>query len=192
MGIQLIGEKSAPLSDKAFLSGVRRGLGPVRRFRVSSAQAEAAISSRKLIHHPIWLAKILSYADRPPFPPKVRPNVVFIDAVSGYRGVMETIPPLRDPLGDDDAAAHQSALKITTAEQTRPYIKAVLDKVDRSYMMKKPRHSIEEITLVYLPLWRVKLDLAEGPDELIINANTGEPETYMADQWSASSWLSLG
>ncbi|NLS09552.1 hypothetical protein HGQ17_05915 [Nesterenkonia sp. MY13] len=190
MATQLIGEKEKPLSDKALIAGVRRGLGPIRRFRVSSAQAASAITSKTLIHHPMWLAKILTFADRPPFPPKVRPNVAFVDAVSGYRGVMETVPPLWETT-DDDASARQIKPKITTEEKAKPYVRAVLDKVDRSYMMKKPRHSIEELNLVYLPLWKVKLALPGAPEEMVINANTGEPETYLARQWSSTSWHTL-
>lgn len=175
------------LSEKTLLAGIRKGLGLAHRRRFRAWQVQEAILSKSEVHHPIWLAKIVTYADRPPFRPKSTPNVVFVDAVSGYRGVLEMIPTLNEIVHVD---AERPAPVIDTPERAHPYVRAVLSTVDRRYALKKPRHEVKELTLVNLPLWRVRLDL-EGGKEIILNANTGEPEKYLSSQWERRAWLDM-
>ena len=176
-----------PLSDAALAKGVRSALGTRRRRQLTSAALSVSISSRTLLHHPMWLAKILTAADRPPFKPKVTPNVVFVDAVSGYRGVLEVVPGLSAAVPDD---ATGLAPVIRTADEAGGYVQAVLRKINRNYLVKKPRHTVDDLFLAFLPIWKVELDL-DGATQVYINGNNGEPETYLAAQWGTDAWLDV-
>ena len=176
-----------PLDEEAILAGAHRGLGMLRRLRVSRGRLRSADASMRLVHHPMWLAKVVSYADRPPFPAKAKPNVVFVDAVSGYRGVLETMPALTKLV----PAGHDTPEPVVASEpDARRYVAAVLRRVDRSYLLKKPRHVIRDLTIAFLPLWHVRVDL-DGGIECVVNGNTGEPETYMASLWGSREWLDV-
>lgn len=175
------------LETDALLKGARRGLGFRNgRWRKLPSFSDAVVS-KELVHHPLWLGKVLTYADRPPFPPKRTPNVVFVDAVSGYRGVLERVPAV-----DRDIHASRDETKsvIDSQEQAKRYVRAVLHTVNRGYVLKKPQHELTSLELVLLPLWQVKLNLDESR-VVYVNAVTGEPESYMARLWGTGSWRSL-
>src|SRR5699024_87311 len=121
----------------------------------------------------------------PPFKAKVIPNLVFVDAVSGYRGVLEVMPALTEQLPPE---ATTTEPVLNAAGQVEPYVQTVLRKIDRNYMLKRPRHEITELTLAYLPLWKLTLDLGGGT-EVFINGNNGELETFLASLWGTSSWF---
>lgn len=134
-----------------------------------------------LMYHPIWLAKTLVIADRKPFSPKKTPNMVFVDAISGYRGIVSKVPETAD------VKVHKNQIvsaNINDDNAIVNYIKDVQTKqINRSYVLKKPRHKIIEYFLVYLPLWMGKVSSHELNKEFTINANTGESENYMASLW---------
>ena len=176
-----------PVSTDVIVRGARNALGMRRRARTSVREVRAVMVASELVHHPMWIAKVLTYADRPPFSPKVTPNAVFVDAVSGYRGVLETMPAMDQPLPE---RANRPEATIATAEAAKAYVDAVLQKVNRQYMLRKPRHEIAELLQVALPLIRVRLDLDGGTD-VVINGNTGAPETYMASLWGKDDWHDL-
>ena len=142
---------------------------------------------QELIYHPLWMGKILTFADRPPFPPKRIPNAAFIDAVSGYRGVLERIPEVDRQTYDD--GEHVKPV-IENEQQARRYVQAVLHTVNRGYVLKKPQHQLASLELLHLPLWKVTFQAPEAR-VVYINAVTGEPETYMARQWNSTAWLTL-
>ena len=47
------------------------------------------------------------------------------------------------------------------------------------YMMKKPSYEMKEVTLNYLPIWKVTIQSELLNKEMAINANTGEVEEYL-------------
>ncbi|SFA85101.1 hypothetical protein SAMN04488072_102312 [Lentibacillus halodurans] len=141
----------------------------------------------KLIYHPFWLAKTLVIADRPPFSPREQPNMIFVDAVSGYRGVFSRIPPITDQqVNHDDLIP----MRISNQDDAVRYIKYVQTRqINRSYVLKKPRHEINELFLVYLPLWKVVIRSGLVNETFYINGNTGESEKFMADRWDGGKDL---
>lgn len=175
------------LQPQDALKGVRRALGRQGWRWRNPSTLRNAISKEELIHHPLWLGKILTYADRPPFPPRKTPNVVFVDAVSGYRGVLERVPAVE---WDSPGKAAAVRTVISTPHQAEKYVRAVLHTVNRSYVLKKPEHELVSLDLVLLPLWQLTLDLDQRR-VVHVNAVTGESESYLAELWGKDSWLSV-
>ena len=174
------------VDPEVLLKGVRQGLGlKWRRHRLDSLQT--AITGKELVYHPLWLGKVLTFADRPPFPPKRTPNVVFIDAVSGYRGVLERVPAVD---GGRQGVGTQVEAVITSRTRAERYVRAVLHTVNRGYVLKKPQHELVSLDMVWLPLWKVSLNV-DRPRLVHVNGVTGEPESYMAQLWGSESWLAL-
>jgi hypothetical protein len=56
-------------------------------------------------------------------------------------------------------------------------------------LLKKPKHQIVELCLLYLPLWKVNVQSNQLQEIIYINANTGESEDYMSKQWKTEKWL---
>lgn len=174
------------LQPEALLKGAREGLG-LRKWKWRNLQRlESAVAEQELFYHPLWLGKVLTFADRPPFPPKQTPNVVFVDAVSGYRGVLERVPSVEGTSGNGT----QVPAVIDSPKRARPYVQAVMYTVNRGYVMKKPTHELVSLDLVQLPIWKVTLSL-EAEHVVYVNGVTGEPETYMARLWKSDAWRSL-
>ncbi|WP_188207249.1 hypothetical protein [Alkalibacillus aidingensis] len=139
------------------------------------------IQNKEFIFHPFWVAKTLIVAERPPFPPKKTPNVIFVDAVSGYRGVFSKIPGLHELEVDEDQLVE---MKIDRKNSAHLYIKDVQEKqINRSYILKKPKHEVLELLPVYLPMWKVTVQSEFINDTVYINANTGESEKYLSERW---------
>jgi hypothetical protein len=175
------------LDPDVLLKAVRQSLG-VRGWRWRRpSELRQCVTDQELIYHPLWLGKVLTLADRPPFPPKQIPNAAFVDAVSGYRGVLERIPEVSPGANDD---GRQVKPVINTEHQAKRYVQAVMHTVNRGYVLKKPQHQLVSLELLYLPLWKVT---AEVPERRVVHVNavTGDPETYMARQWQSPDWLPL-
>lgn len=174
-----------PLQSKALLRALRQELGSKKRRSLTALYQ--TVTSQKLIYHPLWLGKVLTLAARPPFPPKKTPNLVFVDAVSGYRGVLERIPTLEEGTPDDGQYVQPV---IDLNEVARQYVQSVLHTINRGYVLKKPEHQLASLELVLLPLWQISLDL-DTPQRVYLNGVTGESESYMANLWNSNSWLTL-
>lgn len=175
------------LGPDALLKAVRQSLGfKGWRWR-RLTDLRQAVTDQELIYHPLWLGKVLTLADRPPFQPKRVPNAAFVDAVSGYRGVLERIPEVDHATHDD---GRQVKPLINTEQQAERYVQAVMHTVDRGYVLKKPQHQLASLELLHLPLWKMTV---EAPEQRVVyvNAVTGEPETYLARQWASGAWLAL-
>ncbi|TRM12111.1 hypothetical protein FH966_10680 [Lentibacillus cibarius] len=141
---------------------------------------------KELIFHPMWLAKLLVIADRKPFPPKQVPMICFVDAVSGYRGLSSEFKITKC----STEPTEMKEPKIVKQEDIERYIKDVQNRqINRSYILKKPRHKIVDYSLVYLPLWKIEIDSVLIPEPLILNANTGESEKYLSSQWGTDNWF---
>src|SRR5690625_3648807 len=134
------------------------------------------IDKKELLYHPIWLAKTLVIADRKPFPPKKTPNMIFVDAVSGYRGLISTIPETVKADINIEKLVHS---KITSNDVLKYFKDVQTSQINRSYILKKPKHKIIDFFLVYLPLWKGKVSSQLFETDFIINANTGDSEDHM-------------
>lgn len=142
-----------------------------------------------LIYHPFWVAKTLVIADRKPFPPKKSPNMIFVDAVSYYRGLFTNIPELTETIIKTPQTIIKADLK---RNEVIHYIKDVqISQINRTYLLKKPKHKIVDYFLVYLPLWYVTLNSPYRQETLYINANTGEVEDHLSKLWRSSRKLTL-
>ncbi|MFS0671578.1 hypothetical protein [Ornithinibacillus sp. 179-J 7C1 HS] len=138
-------------------------------------------SEKTLIYHPFYIAKTVVLAERPPFPPKKTPNLIFVDGVSGYRGVFSKVPPITEEEVEEDFLV---PVRIPDDKAALQYIKDVQqNQINRSYVLKKPLHDIKGVTLHYLPIWKVVVNSGYIKDVFFINANTGESEKYLSSRW---------
>ncbi|QKY68832.1 hypothetical protein [Lentibacillus sp. CBA3610] len=180
--IKLIGDKVA-VSENNLFKHVYKTAGIKARLNnmIDEDYLRQNTKGCELIYHPFWLAKTLVIADRPPFPSRTQPNMVFVDAVSGYRGVFSRIPPIRE---QQISLSHLAQLRISEKDDAIRYVKNVQEKqINRSYILKKPRHEIKEISVAYLPLWKVAVRSGLINETFYINGNTGESEKFMAERW---------
>ncbi|MGM8215394.1 hypothetical protein ACLIA0_07440 [Bacillaceae bacterium W0354] len=137
----------------------------------------------QLIYHPFWLAKTVIVAERPPFPPRKTPNMIFVDAVSGYRGVFSSVPVIQKVEVNGDELRK---LVINQEEEVKKYIEDVQQKqINRSYILKKPLHELHDLFLAYLPIWKVNIKLDTINKIYYVNGNTGELENFMANRWES-------
>ena len=145
------------------------------------------IKQIKLVYHPMWVAKLLLLADRKPFPPKKIPRMCFVDAVSGYRGLLSAVHPTTTiDVGFNEGIVIKSKI---TEQSVKKYIKDVQERqINRQYVLKKPEHRIVDYFLVHLPLWKIKVESDLLKKEFIINGNPGESEEFLASQWTTSKW----
>lgn len=142
-----------------------------------------------MIYHPFWIAKTLVIAERKPFPPKKSPNMIFIDAVSYYRGLFANIPELTEVVVDQSKTIVKAELK---KEDVVRYVQDVqISQINRTYLLKKPRHKIVDFFIVYLPLWFVTINSPRWQEKLYINANTGEVEDHLGKLWQTRRKLTL-
>ncbi|SES64286.1 hypothetical protein SAMN05216389_101215 [Oceanobacillus limi] len=175
------------VSEAEVYQSVYKNLG--LRYKLNRAIDEKHVrdfmTERKLIYHPFWVAKTLVIAERPPFPAKKIPNVIFVDGVSGYRGVFSKVPPMTQEEVEPDSLV---PVRIPDEKSARNYVKDVQQKqINRSYVLKKPIHEIKEISLDYLPLWKVVVKSELISETFYINANTGESEKYLSGTWGQES-----
>lgn len=141
----------------------------------------------QLIYHPIWLVKLLIIADRKPLPPKKSNTNIFIDAISGYRGLLNNIPLTTTEINKSTKCIDPF---INEENNLEKYIQDVQNsQINRSYMLKKPKYKTTEYFLTHLPLWKVEINGSKIQRDIFLNANTGESEQYMASQWNSKKWL---
>ena len=182
--IKIIGEQNKGLSDDALYKCVYKSLGIRGKLnsRITPVYIQENVQLKSLIYHPFWVVKNLIVAERPPFSPKKIPRIIFIDAVSGYRGLFSHVPPLSDECIEEN---HLIEPYIDTEETASKYIKDVQDRqINKGYVLKKPKHEVKEVLLVYLPIWKVKVTSSEVNDIFYINNNTGESEQFLSTRWA--------
>ncbi|TVT28265.1 hypothetical protein FO441_07590 [Salinicoccus cyprini] len=163
---------------------IRKASGMMKKFNMSMDEntIRQRIESSRLIHHPMWIIKNTVVATRRPFKPKRIPNMIFVDAVSGYRGLLSTVPFISEVSVDKNSIVNPV---IDEADVAR-YVKDVQTmQIDRSYVLKKPQHEPSEPRLVHLPLWKVVISGDQGREIHYINANTGESEAFMSGRWAS-------
>lgn len=170
------------VTDENLHQFVYKNLGIKHKLKVNKEQVREQIVEKELLYHPLWLAKTFVIADRPPFSPKKMPNIIFVDAVSGYRGVFQKVPKMQGIEIDEDCAVRK---RIDKDDCERKYLKDVQEnQINRSYILKKPRHEIVDVYPAYLPIWKVAVESELFRETLYLNANTGEHEKYMSERWA--------
>ncbi|ARI77885.1 hypothetical protein [Halobacillus mangrovi] len=186
MNVSILGEES--IMEKDLPEHMYKNLKPSLKWnrQLNEETLKQGITKKEKIYHPMWIVKMLIIADRKPFPPKIKPNMAFIDAVSGYRGLFPNVPPIT-PTEVSDSKVRRA--EITKQELLSKYIVDVQDKqINRNYILKKPRYEIKAIDLVYLPLWKVDVDTNFLTKTFIINGNTGESEELLLKLWNSTEW----
>lgn len=179
--IKAIGEHN--ISDEKLYKAVYKAMGFRRRFsnNINRSYIKENLIEKTLIYHPVWLVKSLIIAARPPLKPKKIPRMIFVDAVSGYRGIFSHVPPLREV----NASSNQVVKPFLKDEDVTPYVKDVQEKqINRQYVLKKPTHEVIETSLVHLPIYKMVIRNNDGEETLYINANTGESEQFMSERWA--------
>lgn len=186
MNVNLLGEDT--VAERDLPAHIYKSLHPPLKWnkQLNEAAVEKGIAKKEKIYHPMWVVKMLIIADRKPFPPRIKPNMAFIDAVSGYRGLFPNVPPITE--AEVPSTKIQKAV-ITKQELLDKYVKHVQEKqINRSYILKKPKYEIKDTEMVYLPLWRVEIDTAFLTKTFIINGNTGESEDLLMKLWKSNDW----
>jgi hypothetical protein len=167
---------------------IRKSFG--MKGKLISGMSEDAIKdgihTAELIYHPMWIVRNTVVATRRPFKPKRIPNIIFVDAVSGYRGLFSTVPFISETAVEKDKIINH----IIDAQAVGRYIKDVqTSQIDRSYVLKKPNHEPSEPRLVHLPLWKIEMQGRSGRETHYINANTGASENFMSSRWASGADL---
>lgn len=186
MDVSLLGEDT--VSEKELPTHIYKSLQPPLKWnrQLNEAAVEKGIVKKEKIYHPMWIVKMLVIADRKPFPPRIKPNMAFIDAVSGYRGLFPNVPPIT---GAEVPTTELEKAVITKQELLEKYVTNVQEKqINRSYVLKKPRYELKETEMVYLPLWKVEVDTDFLTKTFIINGNTGESEDLLMKLWKSNEW----
>lgn len=137
------------------------------------------IVEKKFYYHPFWVAKLLVIAERKPFSPKVTPQMVFIDAITGYRGILSSVPYVKE---DDVDSIDLMKPFISSEERVQKYIIDIqINQINNLYMIKKPIYETKDVALHYIPFYKVQVKSPLINKELLLNVNTGEHEDYL---WS--------
>jgi len=179
--IKRIGEKN--ITAEELYKAVYKAMGFKKKVnrKVGISYIKKNLVGETLIYHPIWLVKSLIVAARPPFRPKKIPRIIFVDAVSGYRGIFSHVPPIVDETVDSSQAVKPF---LYNEEEIKPYVENVQEKqINRQYMLKKPVHEVVETSLVHLPIYIVKVHSEEIEETFYINGNTGESEKFLSERW---------
>lgn len=176
------------ISEKKLYKSIYKSLGLKVRMNktITVDYLKKHTTSKSLLYHPFWMVKNMVLADRPPFPPKKIPSMIFVDAVSGYRGIFSHVSPVSEESVDDGAIVEPS---IREAEVDR-YIEDVRTKqINKQYLLKKPRHEIVETSMAYLPIYKVVVGSPEVNKTFYINGNTGESEQFLSERWHSGKDL---
>ncbi|KGP91811.1 hypothetical protein N780_15665 [Pontibacillus chungwhensis BH030062] len=186
MNVTILGEEKIQETDLP--TSIYKSVKPTLRWNRNFSQktVQEGMIKKERVYHPMWIVKLLVIADRKPFKSKVTPNMVFIDAISGYRGLFPSIPPTAQK------QVNSSDVKkavISKDDLFTRYLPDVQDKqINRNYVLKKPRYEIKEAELVYVPLWEVELHTPFLTKSYYINGNTGESEELMLELTQSNTW----
>ncbi|WP_181348009.1 hypothetical protein [Thalassobacillus sp. CUG 92003] len=186
MNVRVLGEEH--VAEKDLPGHMYKSLKPSLKWKpqVNQELLGQGMIKRQKVYHPMWIVKLLVIAERKPFPPRTRPNMVFVDAISGYRGLFPSVPPI---LSQDVSQANVKQAAITKQELLNKYVIDVQEKqINRSYVLKKPRYEVKSAELVYLPLWEAHVETDALTQTFVINANTGESENLLKSLWSSREW----
>jgi len=112
------------------------------------------IVDTKYVFHPFWFIKAVSYADRIPFPPKVRRYVIYIDAVSGERGLTDRFPQIEQ----QTAGIHTVRSPQLIKDNIKPLVDDLVESlILRRYLLKRPTVEVMDPELIYLPFYYVRI-----------------------------------
>jgi|SRR5699024_1651026 len=176
------------ISEKELYKSIYISLGMKARMNktITADYLKKHTTSESLLYHPFWMVKNLILADRPPFPPKKIPRMIFVDAVSGYRGIFSHVPPVSEEAVVDGVIVEP----VIQENEVDKYAEDVRRKqIDKQYLLKKPRQEIVETSMVYLPIYKVVVDSVVVKRTFYINGNTGESEQFLSERWSSGKDL---
>lgn len=186
MNVSLLGEGS--MLEDELPKYIYKSLNPPLKWnrRLNEEVIEQGIVKKDKIYHPMWIVKMLIIADRKPFPPRIKPNMVFVDAISGYRGLFPNVPSV---FQKEVSSSKLTKAMITKEELLEKYVKNIQEKqINRNYVLKKPKYDIKQTEMVYLPLWRVEVETDFLTKTFVINGNTGEAEDLLMKLWETNEW----
>lgn len=186
MKLNILGEDS--IQEHELPKYMYKGLKPSLKLnkKLDENVIKKGIVKSEKVYQPMWIVKMLIIADRKPFPPKIKPNMVFVDAISGYRGLFPNVPPVTQ---QKVASSKVKDATITKQELLEKYLINIQEKqINRNYVLKKPRYEVKEAEVVYLPLWLIEVDTDFFTKTFLINGNTGESEDLLKKLWKSNEW----
>ncbi|WP_347861143.1 hypothetical protein U0355_10650 [Salimicrobium sp. PL1-032A] len=185
--VTLLGEEK--IEEKELPGLIYKQLKPTLRMKrgLDERTIRDGITRVEKRYHPMWVIKMLIIAERKPFPPKVTPNMVFVDGRSGYRGLFTTVPPrLEKEVGEHEVLRPF----FSKQEMLGKYVKDVQEKqINRKYVLKKPKYDVKEMDLLYLPIWQVEVKNAHVDTTYWVNGNTGESEELLMKLCESQEWM---
>ncbi|SIS45543.1 hypothetical protein [Salimicrobium salexigens] len=185
--VKVLGEDT--IEENEIAGWVYKNLKPVLKMNrsLNTETVQKGIKQLEKLYYPLWAIKILVIAERKPFPPKITPNMIFVDGISGYRGVFTSIPPT----GEKNAQEASVLSPVLYEKEVKTkYVKDVQEKqINRKYVLKKPKYQMEDIELLYLPIWKTKVETSFFSDTFYINGNTGESEDLLMKLAESKEWL---
>ena len=130
------------------------------------------IIETKPTFYPFWFIKAEAYADRPPFSPKLRRHVLYIDAMNGDRGLTNRFPEIEQKSKTKNDVLSPKFNK----ENVENLINEVIeDFILRPYLLKRPTVKIVDKELIYLPYYLVHVKTkSDVRYSLSVNALSGE------------------
>lgn len=129
-----------------------------RRLLPAGKQKPLDIFDTQYVFVPFWFIKVASYADRIPFPPKVRRYVIYIDAISGERGLTDRFPRTEER----DAGEYRVRSPYMKEDTIKPMVDDLVESlILRRYLLKRPSVEVMDPELVYLPHYYVRVRTAD-------------------------------
>ncbi|WP_138418637.1 hypothetical protein [Aquibacillus sediminis] len=149
--------------------------------KINVEYIEKGITEETCYYHPFWTAQLLVIASRKPFASKVSPQMVFVEGMTGYRGILTDVPYTKTETVEKELLL---APHISTINEVKKYVQDVQqNQINSMYMMKKPTYKLKKLELNYLPFWKVKVETPIVKSEMLLNVNTKENEQYLLKRW---------
>lgn len=145
---------------------------PLWRRLLLGRKEEVQLLETQYVLHPFWFIKVAAYADRLPFSPKLRRHVLYIDAVTGERGLTDRFPEIEKKTRTGKKIVPPLLKDEDVKQMTEELIENL---ILRTYLLKRPRIEVAGRELVYLPHYQVRVNVRDGEiHSLSVNALSGE------------------
>ncbi|MFC1799144.1 hypothetical protein ACFLZL_05000 [Thermodesulfobacteriota bacterium] len=122
--------------------------------------------------HPFWFVKVKTYADRIPFPPKIRYFCIYVDAATGECGLTDRMPEF-----EKKESSEQELRPVTVKEGD---LKGITDDlleslILRRYLLKRPKIEIDRQKMICLPYYYVQATKKDRTNcSFVVNGLSGE------------------
>jgi hypothetical protein len=130
------------------------------------------ILEAKPAYYPFWFIKAEAYADRSPFSPKLRRHVLYIDAMTGDRGLTNQFPKIEQK--------SKTKIDVLSPRFNKEKVdnlinELVEDFILRPYLLKRPTVKIVGKELIYLHYYLVNVKTkSDVRYSLSVNSLSGE------------------